>query len=135
MIDDYLAAKTILPTPVMQVALMRPNQRLDAKMIKASPPPKTNDPVVINEYLDKMTKKTRAKQLQNAETDRDVLLKQAFNASRNYCDKLPKGRRPLFVKELSAMLLSYAGVGESVKPMDIPDGMIAVLGRPRIKQA
>lgn len=135
MIDDYLAAKTILPSPVMQVALMRPNQRLDAKMIKSSPPPKTTDITVINDYLDRVAKKTRAKQLQNAETDREVLLKQAFNSARNYCDKLSKGARKSFMKELSGMLLSYAGVEESVKPLEVPDGMVAVLGRPRIKQA
>lgn len=137
MIDDYLGAKTILPSPFMQVALMRPNQRLDAKMIKSSPPPTSSDPVVINEYLDKVSKKTRAKQLQNAESDPEVLQKQAFNSVRNYYDRMPKGQaRKTWMRELSAMLLSYAGIDTSVKPQAVPEGMIAVLGRPRLpKQA
>lgn len=138
MMDDYNAARTILPSPIMQVALMRPNQRLDAKMIKSSPPPKTTDPVVINEYLDNLTKKSRAKQLQNIENNPEVLQKQAFNAVRNYYDKLPKGSfRRTWMKSLTSMLLTLAGVPEdaSVSPTAIPEGMVSVLGRPRKKEA
>jgi len=136
MMDDYNAARTILPMPIMQVALMRPNQRLDAKMIKASPPPKTNDITEINKYLDTMTRKSRAKQIRDAENDPDVMKKQAFNSVRNFYDRLPKGRgRINWIRDVSAMLLTYGGVDDAVAPIEIPDGMVNVLGRPRKLQA
>lgn len=138
LIDDYNTTRTILPAPIMQVAMLRGGQRLNHAMIKASPPPKTSNLTDINSWLDKVEKQTRAKRLKAAENDPETLKKIIINTARLNYDKLPpdKRLRNNWLRSISAMVLSLGEIdGEvTLKPIDIPDGYFVPVGRPPLKK-
>lgn len=131
-IDLYVAAKNLLPGPVMEQAMLRGTNRLNVKRIEATPPPRSNDPVVINEYLTQMEKP-------NTYVPADVVPEDLKRESVNHVvrafERLPRsGRtRPAWMRSVVAMLLFAAGNTETVPitPVPIPESYTRPRGRPK----
>jgi hypothetical protein len=137
-IDTYLAAKTILPSPVMQVALMRGTDTINARLVKAFPPPKSTDVAVISTYLDKIAKKERG---QSVETDEDQLpelyKRECFNFIRTRWARLPetmsRRQKTAWMNDLRGMTMTLQGVSSlTLEASAIPDDYVRPRGRPRL---
>lgn len=134
-IDVYTAAKTILPAPVLRVAMLRGSDRLNVKLMEVTPPPKSNNVVKINEYLDAMEKPgPRLVESNNTPTQ---LQKECYNYVHLRFQRLPNNSktRSNWLHTLAGMLLAELGVSgaQSIEPVAIPDGFRAVRGRPVTK--
>jgi hypothetical protein len=124
-IDLYTAAKTILPAPVLEQAMLRGIDRFSLKKIEDNPvPAKTANVVVINEYLDTITAVTP----QVPSTDADVLKREVFNFFDTRFQRLPAaGRsRHSFALFIAGIILSRAGFdsAQSIKPIPIPAAFV-----------
>lgn len=133
-INTYEAARTILPAPIMQVALMRPNDSLDLEMVRAHPAPRTTSRERIDEYLDSVSRRPRGE----AEEDPETLQKECINFIRTRWNRLPSGmskrQRNAWMDELRAMTLTLQGVSGpiTIEASAIPDHYKAKpVGRPR----
>lgn len=130
-IDLYLAAKNILPAPVMEQAMLRGTERINLKRIEETPPPTTTNIVAINEYLDTITSATP----QEPTTDANVLKKEVFNFFDTRFSRLPAaGRsRTAFALSVAGMILTRAGftAAQTVAPVPIPVSYRGTIGRPR----
>lgn len=134
-IDIYTAAKTILPAPVLRVAMLRGSDRLNVKLMEATPPPRTNNVVKINEYLDSM-EKSGPRLVETASPDASK--KDCYNYVHLRFQRLPNSHktRSAWIHSLAGMLLAELGVSgtQTIEPVAIPDGYKAVRGRPRVKK-
>lgn len=150
-ITAFKNATQWLPKPVLDAAIVRNMSIIGIKedkplgiytdAVKRIPPPATNDPKKIAEYLDSVEasqKRTdgRSKRMAEVEEDPEVLLKQAYRFVVSRLNKLPsrgKARRS-FIEQLAGMMISELGVSSSLSfmPEAIPHGFRAEVGRPRI---
>lgn len=108
--------------------------------VKRLPPPKTEDPVKIGQYLDSIEQaRSRArarasKKLETIEADPDVLLQESYRFVIIRLQRLgSKGAtRNRFVESLTGMLMTEIGVTKrNFEAEAIPDGFRAQVGRPR----
>lgn len=153
-IKSFQNASAHLPEAVLKMAMARnmpmlgesDDQPLGAYTdhTKRIPPPQSEDPEVISQYLDSIeaAKKRadgRSTKMTEIEEDADVLLKQTYRFISVRLNKLPsrgKARR-VWADKLFGMVLSELGVSgsQSFAPEAIPDEFIAVKGRPRTIEA
>jgi len=118
----YQVSQTYMPAPALRVALMRPNQMLDADLIKATPPPKSSDPEIIDKYLESVSKPPRGK-VQIGMSDERVRKGECIYFLRVQLKKIAPHRRAAAAKEIAGYLLTLAGHASSitVHPLAIPD--------------
>lgn len=150
---SYENASRSLPEPVLRVAMARnmnmlgdsPDQPLGVytDVTKRLPPPRTEDPKKIHEYLDtveeaRLKKKRnvrKSRQMEEIEYDADVLLKECYRFIDSRLQKLPsRGRaRRQWMDRLVGMMLTRIGVSgsHSFEAEGIPADFPAVVGRPR----
>lgn len=135
-IDLYVAAKNLLPGPVMEQAMLRGTNRLNVKRIEAMPPPRTNDPVAINEYLTQME---RPSTYVPADVVPEDSKRDAVNTVVRAYERLPRaGRvRSAWMRSVVAMLLAASGNTEpvTITPVPIPESYTRPRGRPKIVPA
>jgi hypothetical protein len=133
-IDLYEAAKSALPANILQIAMMRPDDRLTLRAIKDAPkPPRTTNVVEINQYLDKLAQRKPAEHSAKERKAEDVK-RAMFHASHLLLAKLQQGReKKAVLLDVFGMLLTDAGitVDVTIKPVAIPETFRAVRGRPR----
>lgn len=153
-ITAYNNARTWLPAPVLEAAMLRNMSIIGVKedkplgiytnAVKRIPPPNTNDPKKIADYLDSVQiaqqkADGRSRKMEDVEVDHEVLLKSAYRFVISRVNKLPtrgKARRA-FMDQLVGMLLSDIGVASDItfSPEAVPDGFRAEVGRPRLNVA
>lgn len=139
-IDTYMGARTILPSPVMQVALMRGTDTINARLVKAFPPPKSNDITVINTYLDKIAKKERGKKEPDERLLAETMKKECFNFIRTRWERLPetmtKREKTVWMNDLRGMTMTLQGVSNTltIEASAIPSHYVRPRGRPRLKE-
>lgn len=137
-IETYEAAKTILPSPVLQVALMRGTDAINARVVKALPPPKSADLQTINAYLDKISRVEQGKDEEDS-NDPELLKRECFNFVRTRVARLDMtGRAKVaWMRSLAGMMVGLLGVSNSleISPSAAPDGYVRPRGRPRKVQS
>jgi hypothetical protein len=131
-IDLYAAAKTVLPAPVLEAAMMRPDDVFTVKSLKAAPrPPRTTNVVKINEYLDGLQHQ-KGPRLVAERKSADEIQKALFHSASLLLSKLPKTKKLAVLASVTAYLLSEIGAEEmSIKPVAIPESFRIQRGRPR----
>lgn len=138
-IKVYQEANTILPSPIMQVALMRGTDTINARLVKAFPPPKSNDPVVIGKYIDRIAKKEKGEP--ESEDDgrlAEMYKRECFNFIRTRWEKLPatmtKREKTAWMNDLRGMTLTLQGISNAltIDASAIPEGYVRGRGRPRL---
>lgn len=131
-IEEYEKGKTLLPEPILEKALAR-NVKLREDVIKRMPPPKTADPEVINDYLDKVVAAPYP-QASPRPTDPEVLKKEILNVFGLRYDRLEmsEDEKHEWTSDLIGMMLTRAGITRktSFAPLDIPAKFQVVRGRP-----
>lgn len=151
-ITAYENASKSLPEPFLRVAMARnmnmlgdsPEKPLGiyTDVTKRLPPPRTEDPRKIHEYLDtveeaRLRKKrnVRKSKVDEIEYDADTLLKECYRFVDIRLQKLPaRGRaRRQWMDRLVGMMLTRIGVSgsHSFEAEAVPEDFIAVVGRPR----
>jgi hypothetical protein len=150
-IASYKNAVQWLPEPVLKAAMARNMPLLgesDEKplgaytnAIKRIPPPKSEDPVVIDQYLDSIEESrkrgdARSSKMAEVDEDAEVLLQHAYRFVSSRLKKIPnrgKSRRQ-WVDKLVGMILTELGVSgqQSFHPEGIPEEFVAKVGRPRL---
>lgn len=130
-IDTYTAAKTILPAPVLKVAMLRGNDTINAKLIEATPPPKTGNVVAINKWFDKL-ETGKSNKGEDRDNKPDSLKRECYQFIHSRFQRLPHNSktRAAWVHSLSGMLLAELGVSgaQSIEPVAVPESY-----RPRPK--
>lgn len=132
-INLYKAAKTVLPAPVLEAAMMRSDDRLNLALIKSGPkPPRTTNVVKINEYLDNLQRGPRLVSAEASKTPEDVK-KAMFHASSLLLRKVSGRQKASILHSVVGMLLTEIGVSNpmSFDPVAVPDTFRATRGRPR----
>lgn len=129
-IGTYLAAKDILPAPVMKVAMLRGMDSINLKLAKANPLPKNANVVVINEYLDSLE---RGSPRQENGTDPESTKKESYNFVRVRFHRVPNRAKAAWMRSLISILFGEMGVSgpQSVEPSAVPEGYRSTRGRPR----
>lgn len=138
--DTFIGAKTILPSPIMQVALMRGTDSINARLVKAFPPPKSNDVKVISTYLDNIAKKERNRRDKPDESKlAEIMKKECFNFIRTRWERLPdsmtKRDKTAWMNDLRGMTMTLQGVSNTltIEATAIPSNYVVPRGRPRLK--
>lgn len=133
-INLWKAASKDAPKKVLDIALSR-NYRIvnRPEVFKTYPPPKTDDPVKIVEYLDKL--EARKPKVITIHKSSDGLLKQALHGVELCWKQLsndPRVRTGWF-KSLISMELTIFEVDREMRftPEEIPENLKTVRGRPR----
>lgn len=139
--DNYLMARTILPTPVMQVALMRGSDTINARLVKAFPPPKSNDVGVINDYLDVIEQKERGEPPAGSDDQiAESYKRECLNFIRVRWSRLPasmnKRAKTAWMNDLRGMTLTLQGISNplTIEASAIPEGYVRPRGRPRAEK-
>lgn len=131
-IELYEAAKSVLPAPVLQVAMMRPDDRFTVKAFKAAPrPPRTTNVIKINEYLDSIQRKHGTTHVERKAPE-DVK-KAMFHSLRLLLSKVPTKQRTMLLIDVIGMVLTDAEITSEIRiaPKAIPDSFLVTRGRPR----
>lgn len=111
---------------------------------KKIPPPESEDPVVIDQYLDvlntsRLKSDSRSKRIAEIEIDERVLLLYTYRFASNRLSKIPsRGKaKQTFLDRLVGMLLTELGIsnGKFFEPEAIPEGFRGEVGRPRKESA
>lgn len=130
---NFEVAKTILPKPVLKVAMMRGMDSLSAKVVTLFPPPKSHKPKVIHQYLDKIEKR----QPRGGDyADNKDMLKACFRFLQSQLNRVKPNERIPVVRELVGMLMTLTGMSASTTfhPKDIPMEFIPLpKGRPKTR--
>lgn len=135
-IENYESANAVLPAQYVQVAMSQGYHVIDAEMVEKHPPTRTHDRSKIIAYLSKIKKE--GKKLKDTEEryDPEDVKKELFNYGCIRIARLPNNSRTRAnaIVELAGLWFKEFGIGteQSVSPLDIPEGMRAVRGRPRI---
>lgn len=139
-IDTYNAAKTILPSPVMHVALMKGTDSINPRLVKAFPPPKSTDVAVISNYIDKISQKARGKKEDDSEDQlAETLKRECLNFIRTRWQRLPesmsKRDKNAWMNDLRGMTLTLQGISNqmTIEASAIPAGYVRPRGRPSNK--
>jgi hypothetical protein len=139
--DNYLMARTILPTPIMQVALMRGSDTINARLVKAFPPPKSNDVGVINDYLDVIEQKERGEPPAGSDDQiAESYKRECLNFIRVRWSRLPasmnKRAKTAWMNDLRGMTLTLQGISNplTIEASAIPEGYVRPRGRPRAEK-
>jgi len=126
-IDLYNAAQSKLPAPILEMAI-RNGTKINAQILKANPPPKTEDRSAIKKYLDNLS----PMRVEVAKSP-DQLLKECVNFVSTRWSQLPNNHktRTAFVQALVGMLLGKFGIAstQTFAPMAVPDTFKAQRGR------
>lgn len=143
-IDDYERNNKLLPAPVLRMAmakgynLSRDTQKLQA-VVKKMPPPKTDDPVKVENWLKDAKKASRGLKLVSLNgnepepEDQESIQKQCYRFMVLRLKLLPNKRSQIKCLEaVAGMLYKELGVDEvrSIHPIEIPEDFPAVVGRP-----
>lgn len=139
-IDTYTAARTILPSPVMQVALMKGTDSINPRLVKAFPPPKSTDVKVISNYIDKISQKARGEREQSSDENEmaETMKRECFNFIRTRWQRLPEGmskrEKNAWMNDLRGMTMTLQGIANqlTIEAQAIPDGYVVPRGRPRL---
>jgi hypothetical protein len=133
--ENYASTSKKLPKPILEAAMRRGYKPVLLKMMENNPPPKTEDPVKIRKYLDKIEKTPRPVETEAIKWDSDVLLKEVVNFANSRFEKLPRNTRTrtAWVRSLIGMLMTKFGLGteQAFDPIAIPEGFRSVRGRPK----
>jgi hypothetical protein len=110
--------------------------------VKRIPPTKSEDPAVIDQYLDSIEESrkrgdARSSKMAEVNEDTDVLLEQAYRFVSSRLKKIPnrgKGRRQ-WMDRLVGMLLTELGISgsQTFEPEGVPIEFIPKVGRPSLK--
>lgn len=130
-IQNYEVTRTILPKPVLQVAMMRGVDTIPAKMVEAMPPPRTTDPAKIGRYLDKLAKGAGPQLVLKPAANLEMELRKTFNVVRLAYDRVALRHRDSFMERLIAMEMSLAEMpGRKFEPESVPAEFVVKRGRP-----
>jgi hypothetical protein len=146
-IDGFHNAAAMLPEPVLREAMARGMNILGhtedrplgryTLAVKRLPAPKSNNPKVIDAYLEEVAEKTRELYSNELERDEDELVKEVFRFFDARFQRLPNSHktRRRFVETLGGMMVARLGVStpQTFEPVAI-DTVRAVRGRPRHKE-
>lgn len=137
-INLWKAAMKDASPKVIDIALSRNYKIVNRPQIfKTYPPPKTDDPKKIIEYLDKL--EARKPKVVTIHKNPEGLLRQALHSVELCWNRLPADPkvRSGWYKSLIAMQLTKFGVDREMRfmPEEIPESMTVVRGRPREKTA
>jgi len=134
-------AQVILPGPVFEAAIER-GTRIRKDVIAQMPPPKTDDPEKISQYLDALDQQPQRRPQAALETDQEVLAKECVNFVGTRLDRLKANgvdTRTLkaFTKRVVSMILTKGGIEAEIKlaPVPIPEAFIVHRGAPRKEQS
>lgn len=145
-IASYANAKKSLPTEVLAVAAARGVNIMGSSSdsrplgkytdaVRKLPPPKTQDPQQIVDWLDELEtiRKKAKKKAAEVEPDVDELLKDAYRYIVLRLDRVPSRRRRAWLNRLVGMSLAKIGVAssQSFDPEAAPEDFVPVIGRPR----
>lgn len=139
-INLYQEANTILPSPIMQVALMRGVDKINARLVKAFPPPKSNNPAVLGKYIDKVSQKEKGSEPDEADTGKlaEMYKREVINFIRSRAARLPstmsKREKNQWWNEIRGMTLTLQGISNplTIEAEAIPEGYVRPRGRPRL---
>lgn len=121
---------------VLDIAMARNYRAVNRpEIFKTYPPPKTDDPVKIVQYLDGLERK-KGKVI-TIHKDYNGLLKQAIRSIGSCWRHVPEKARRAWMRELLGMELTYFGISHemSFAPQAIPEAFRRGRGRPALKQA
>lgn len=137
-IDNYQTATNTLPAPFVEVAMSQGYHVIDAEMVEKNPPPRTHDKAKIVAYLKKIKEegKKAAKESAGDRDDPEDVKKELFNYGCIRIARLPNNSRTRAnaIVEVAGLWFSYFGIQneQAVSPLDVPEGLRAVRGRPRL---
>lgn len=132
-IRNYELARTILPKPVMQMAMMRGMDTINAKMVASIPPPKVLDHGRIGKYLDRIQQPGKIALVESSPEDE---LRRTYNAVRLAYQKIGNRARLGFLRSLIGMLMTLGGLeAQTFEPMPVPEDFVIPRGRPSLKKA
>lgn len=142
-IEGFQNAKAMLPDNVLREAMARGMNMLGTNekplgrytlAVKRLPAPKSDNPKVIDAYLEKVQDKTRELYSNELERDEDELVKEVFRFFDARFQRLPNSHktRRRFVETIGGMMVARLGVSspQTFEPVAI-DTVRAVRGRPR----
>lgn len=137
----YQEANTILPAPYMQVALMRGTDKINARLVKAFPPPKSSDPQVITKYLEKISKKEKGHPEEpDTNAVAEMYKREVVNFIRSRASRLPstmsKREKSQWWNDIRGMTLTLQGISNplTIEAEAIPEGYVRPRGRPRFSK-
>lgn len=127
-IRNFEVTRTILPKPIFEVAMLRGMDTLSAKMIEATPPPNTHNPVLINNYLDRIQ---RTPVIEMPKPNTEDILRVTYNGVRLAYAKVPNRAREGFLTRLIGMEMSLGNMAaQKFEPEAIPEDFVVRVGRP-----
>lgn len=148
-IAGFQNARTKLPEPILRAAMARGlNMIGDTKeaplgtytdVVRRLPPPKTEDPEKISEWIGAVEEKHRERRSHPAAVDEEAsdpetMMKECYRFISIRFRRLPNNSRSRanWTKTLAGMLLADLGVGnpQSIDPVAVPEDFRAVRGRP-----
>ncbi len=133
-INLYKAALQDAPKKVLDIAMSKNYRAINKPHIfKTYPPPKTNSPAKIIQYLDKLEK--RRSKVVSIHKSPDNLIKQALHSVGVCWEKIPKPQRREWSRQLIGMQMSRFGVGGDINPVPVPESFNVVRGRPKTNAA
>lgn len=128
----YTAAKSIFSKPVLEVAMMRPDDRLTLQAIKDAPkPPRTANVIAINDYLDRLQQTKPTTPTLQARTPTE-LQRVLFHSIRLVLNKMSNPAKRKAFEIVCGMVLSEIGVKQlTIKASAVPDTFQVSRGRPK----
>lgn len=136
-IDLYTAAKTVLPGPVLEVAMTRPDDTYTIKALKDAPkPPRTNNVIKINEWLDNL-QRNKPRLVTNNEKSPEDVKKAMFHSISLLVGKLAARQKLPVLVAVFGMALTEIGVSQpqKIEAEAIPESFRTKRGRPARKAA
>lgn len=132
-IQNYEVTRTILPQPILQVAMLRGMDTISAKTVEAFPPPRTLNPLKINNYLDSLHSRPV---LVEKKVDVDGLQKSAFNSVRLAYEKVPNRQKEEFLERHIGYVMDLGEMApRKFGPETVPADYVVPRGRPVKKEA
>lgn len=135
-IENYQTATNALPAPFVQVAMSQGYHVIDAKMVEKNPVPRTHDKAKIVAYLKKLKEEGKKSKESEERFEPEDVKKELFNRGCILIARLPNNSRTRAnaIVEVAGLWFSYFGIQneQSVSPLDVPEGLRAVRGRPKL---
>lgn len=130
-INLFKALKDALPEPILKVAMLRSDDRLNIALVKSGVvAPRTRNVVKINEFLDSV--QSGGPRLVQQRTPREIE-KAMFHSASLLLRKVSGRSKTAVLNSTVGMLLTELGISNpmSFEPVAIPDNFLVSRGRPR----
>lgn len=131
-INLYTALADALPEPILKVAMLRSDDRLNIALVKSgTTAPRTTNIVKINEYLDSV-QLTGPRLVPQTRTPDDVK-KAMFHSASLLLKKVSGRSKAAVLNSVVGMLMTELGISNpmSFEPQAVPENFRAVRGRPK----